>query len=132
VRGLNKSSAFVFVVSKDSIKSTNVLKELTLASDKNKSVYPLFIHDVEVPEEMELALSEIQRLDFFSRDFDAASAKLLVALEGKPRPEPPPPSPVPAPPSPPQPKLSPVFCIHCGARNVADNVFCFQCGKRLR
>ena len=27
---------------------------------------------------------------------------------------------------------SAVFCIHCGGRNVPDNVFCFQCGKRLR
>jgi len=34
------------------------------------------------------------------------------------------------PPPPPPPKA--IFCIHCGARNVADNVFCFQCGKRLK
>lgn len=34
-------------------------------------------------------------------------------------------------PVPPPPPL-PVFCIHCGGRNAADNTFCFQCGKRLR
>jgi uncharacterized caspase-like protein len=42
------------------------------------------------------------------------------------------PKPEPPPPLPPQPKLTPVFCIYCGARNVADNLFCFQCGKRLK
>jgi len=38
------------------------------------------------------------------------------------------PEPPPLPPLPP----SHIFCIHCGGRNAADNVFCFQCGKRLR
>jgi uncharacterized caspase-like protein len=32
----------------------------------------------------------------------------------------------------PPPLNSPVYCIHCGGRNVAENVFCLQCGKRLR
>ena len=142
VMGLKKSSAFLLVVSKDSIKSNNVLKELTLASEKGKNVYPVFIHDVEVPEEMELALSGIQRIDFHSRDFDAAAGHLANALEPgrplpgkKPKPGPPPPvvpdTPAP-PPMPPEPKPTPAFCIHCGHRNAADNVFCFQCGQRLR
>lgn len=35
-------------------------------------------------------------------------------------------------PSPQPPKVShPEFCIHCGGRNATDNVFCFQCGKRM-
>ena len=147
VMGLKKSSAFLLVVSKDSVKSNNVLKELTLASEKGKNVYPVFLHDVEVPEEMELALSGIQRIDFHSRDFDAASAHLLRALEpgkiipvpeppekkSKPQPIPPfePVKPVP-PPFPPDPRPAAVFCIHCGGRNAPDNVFCFQCGKRLK
>ena len=33
---------------------------------------------------------------------------------------------------PPPPPPAHAFCIHCGGRNAADNVFCFQCGKRLR
>ena len=39
----------------------------------------------------------------------------------------PPPLPPPRPPE----TRKPVFCIHCGHRNAPDNVFCFQCGKRL-
>lgn len=134
VMGLKKSSAFLLVVSRDSIKSNNVLKELTLASEKGKNVYPVFLHDVEVPEEMELALSGIQRLDFYSRDFATASAHLVKALEpGSPLPPELPVKPIPPPPPPPpEPKATQVFCIHCGGRNAADNVFCFQCGKRLR
>lgn len=145
VMGLKKSSAFLLVVSRDSIKSINVLKELTLASEKGKNVYPVFLHDVEVPEEMELALSGIQRIDFHSRDFEAASAHLLQALEPdeevpgppkkiiKPGPVLPvgPNKPV-LPPFPPQPRPAQIFCIHCGGRNAADNDFCCQCGKRLK
>ena len=33
---------------------------------------------------------------------------------------------------PPMPPSAHIFCRHCGGRNAADNVFCFQCGKRLR
>ena len=44
------------------------------------------------------------------------------------------PQPPPLPPMPPMPPRVPAhtFCIHCGGRNAVDNVFCFQCGKRLR
>ena len=30
------------------------------------------------------------------------------------------------------PKLTQVFCVHCGGRNAAENVFCVRCGKKLR
>ena len=36
------------------------------------------------------------------------------------------------PPMPPASTSTHTFCIYCGSRNVVDNVFCFQCGKRLR
>ena len=54
-------------------------------------------------------------------DEKITAPEYLESRAGLFHPEPPPP--------PPPPKQT--FCIHCGGRNAADNVFCFQCGKRL-
>jgi uncharacterized caspase-like protein len=35
-------------------------------------------------------------------------------------------------PGPPKPAPDKIYCIHCGARNTSENVFCFNCGKRLK
>ncbi len=61
VRAINGCRAFVVMLSPNSIVSHNVIKEVSLASEKRKKILPLDLEPVEIPESMQYALAGIQR-----------------------------------------------------------------------
>lgn len=61
----------------------------------------------------------------------------MVAREQPPSPMPPPPPTRTTPPATPEPRPSPpkpsdkIYCVHCGAENQTDAIFCQKCGKKI-
>jgi len=74
---LNSASVLLFLVSAASVKSENVLNEITVALDAKKSVIPLMLADVPVP----LRIARMQRVNL-TADYTAALNHLTAYLRG--------------------------------------------------
>ncbi|MEP7234296.1 MAG: TIR domain-containing protein [Ignavibacteriota bacterium] len=69
VEGINSCSTFLLLISPHSIESENVLRELSLASEKRKRVLPVELERVPLPSSFEYPLAGIQHVKI--ADFDA-------------------------------------------------------------
>ena len=69
VEGINSCSTFILLLSTHSVESENVLRELSLASEKRKRVLPVDIESIRLPSSFEYPLAGIQRVAI--TDFDA-------------------------------------------------------------
>src|SRR5579872_992623 len=61
VQAIDQCSAFVVLLSAASNESTNVHKEVSLASEKKKKILPLDLEPVALSEDLQYALAGIQR-----------------------------------------------------------------------
>jgi adenylate cyclase len=61
VDAIDSCKAFIVMLSPASILSNNVVKEVSLASEKRKNILPLDLEPVELPKNMQYALAGIQR-----------------------------------------------------------------------
>jgi TolB-like protein/Flp pilus assembly protein TadD len=61
VEAIDLCTAFVVMLSPHSIASGNVVKEVSLASEKHKKILPLDLEPVELPKSLQYALAGIQR-----------------------------------------------------------------------
>jgi adenylate cyclase len=61
VQAINECKAFVVLLSPNSIVSNNVIKEVSLASEKRKKILPLDLEPVQLTEDFEYQLAGIQR-----------------------------------------------------------------------
>ncbi len=61
VHGIDSCSVFIIILSPNSTQSHNVVKEVSLASEKRKKILPLDLEPVEIPPSMQYALAGIQR-----------------------------------------------------------------------
>jgi hypothetical protein len=154
-RAVRECDAFLVVLSPQSADSENVAKELAVATKHARRILPVLYQACKIPDKMEYDLAELQWADFSEHPFHEAFEELVRALGGKPTADqaasrevqalrdfvlsqatrlmgsmsaaahvispPPPATPNPAPPG-----LA--FCIHCGAKLVAGNAFCTECG----
>ena len=68
VEGIRACSTFIILLSSNSIESENVLRELSLASEKRKRVLPVDIEPTVLPSSFEYPLAGLQRVPF--ADFD--------------------------------------------------------------
>lgn len=68
VDGINSCSTFLVLLSQSSVTSENVLRELSLASEKRKRVLPVNLEIVQLPSSFEYPLAGLQRLAI--SDFD--------------------------------------------------------------
>ncbi len=74
---LTESECMLVVLSRSSVKSENVLDEVSFAIKKNKRVIPLLIDDCEVP----FRIARFQQIDFTS-NYDAGLELLSRTLKG--------------------------------------------------
>ena len=84
IRGIEKSRAFVLILSKASNDSPFVAREVERAVSKRKPIFPIRIEDVEPSSALELFISSTQWIDAFSGS-DAqidSLANLLAAEDG--------------------------------------------------
>jgi hypothetical protein len=76
-RALHETGALMVVLSPDSVKSRNVLDEISFALSKNRLVVPVLYRPCEVP----YRLARLQHVDF-TGNREAALARLLEYLKG--------------------------------------------------
>ena len=62
VEGIRNCNTFIILLSSHSVESENVLRELSLASEKRKRVLPVDIEQVELPTSFEYPLAGLQRV----------------------------------------------------------------------
>jgi len=115
--------AFLIVLSPHSSVSENVPKELTLAERHQRPIIPVRCEDCALAPAMEYDLAELQFVDFCGKQFDDALEELVRAIGAEKANE------VRRSSGGQTPQLQ--FCIHCGARIPAGNVFCIRCGVRV-
>jgi adenylate cyclase len=68
VNAIDSCKAFVLILSSSSVISHNVIKEVSLASEKKKKILPLDLEPVEIPAALQYALAGIQRSPMTSTD----------------------------------------------------------------
>ena len=68
VEGIKGCSTFILLISPRSVESENVLRELSLASEKRKRVLPVDLEPTELPTSFEYPLAGLQRVGFSEFD----------------------------------------------------------------
>ncbi|MFM1556815.1 MAG: TIR domain-containing protein [Limisphaerales bacterium] len=68
VEAIRASSLFILAISGHSIGSKNVVKELALASEREKIILPIYLEQCDIPETMEYQLAGIQNIALYTLD----------------------------------------------------------------
>ena len=68
VEAIRASSVFILAISRHSTGSKNVVKELALASEREKIILPIYLEQCDIPETMEYQLAGIQNIALFTLD----------------------------------------------------------------
>ncbi len=81
VNALAKSKVLLLLVSKSSVASQNVVKEVLLASERKGHILPIDLEPTEIPVSLKYALAGIQHIEYFRGDPDAHMSAILRSLE---------------------------------------------------
>ncbi|MFI5264188.1 MAG: toll/interleukin-1 receptor domain-containing protein [Candidatus Kapaibacterium sp.] len=83
VEGIRGCRTFLLLLSDHSVESENVLKELSLAGERNKRILPVDIHPMEIPAAFAYTLAGLQRvaLSDFDGILSAHKRSLLIPLQ---------------------------------------------------
>lgn len=76
VEGLKNCKVLMLMASKDSLASANVLKEVMLASELEKTLLPVYLEECELPSRFQYQLAGIQHIELFEPS-DQQPIKLL-------------------------------------------------------
>ena len=71
----------VLMVTPNSVKSKNVVKEVSLAAEQNKQILPVILEPTEIPEALEYHLAGIQHLDVTGMSASESAEEILPALQ---------------------------------------------------
>ena len=80
VSAINNCNILILAISTNSAQSKNVVRELALASEDDKTILPVFIEPTEIPESMKYQLAGIQRVEYFEGNEDESIGGVLRAL----------------------------------------------------
>ncbi len=124
VRGVKTADAFLIVLSPASVRSKNVVKELSLAEEFGRRIIPIQQATAEEGSDFKYQLAGLQRISFVDMPWNQAIERLLTALEAMPTvtegpftiPTPAPISTLPGTPNPPtpEPRKSPLGLLLAG------------------
>lgn len=81
VRGLKTCDAFLIILSPNSVRSKNVVKELSLAEEFGRRLLPVEMAAANEGSDMKYQLAGLQRVSFVSAPFEVGVGHLLAALE---------------------------------------------------
>ena len=83
VEAIDESGAVILLVSSHSVNSPHVLKEISLAMEKNKVVFPLIIEKTDLPRTFQYLLAGIQQIEMNEASFahDEVKEKLIKSFE---------------------------------------------------
>ena len=68
VEAIRACSVFILAISRHSTGSKNVVKELALASEREKIILPIYLEQCDIPETMEYQLAGIQNIALYTLD----------------------------------------------------------------
>jgi TolB-like protein/Flp pilus assembly protein TadD len=81
VSAINNCNILILAISTNSAQSKNVVRELALASEDDKTILPVFIEPTKIPESMKYQLAGIQRVEYFEGNEDESIGGVLRALK---------------------------------------------------
>jgi hypothetical protein len=81
VQGIESCHVFLLVLSAHSVRSINVVKELSLAEANGKWILPVMIESVDIPDTMEYQLAGIQMILVSGSEYDQTLPRLLDGLQ---------------------------------------------------
>jgi TolB-like protein/Tfp pilus assembly protein PilF len=83
VEAIDESGAVILLVSSHSVNSPHVLKEISLAMEKNKVVFPLIIEKTDLPRTFQYLLAGIQQIEMNEASFalDKVKEKLIKSFK---------------------------------------------------
>ncbi len=81
VNAVAKSKVLLLLVSKTSVASQNVVKEVLLASERKGHILPVDLEPTEIPGSLKYALAGIQHIEYFRGDPDESMKSVLRSLE---------------------------------------------------
>ena len=68
VEAIHKCNLFILAISRHSTGSKNVVKELALASEREKIILPIYLEQCDIPKNMEYQLAGIQNIALYTLD----------------------------------------------------------------
>jgi len=68
VEAIHKCNLFILAISQHSTGSKNVVKELALASEREKIILPIYLDQCAIPKNMEYQLAGIQNIALYTLD----------------------------------------------------------------
>jgi|GEM_PF-526352 len=80
VEAIEKCKVLLLMASRSSISSPNVVKEVVLASERNKHILPLHLEPIEIPKTLRYPLAGIQHIELFREDQEATLRTVLRSL----------------------------------------------------
>ena len=80
VGAINHCKVLILAISSNSTKSKNVVRELALASEEEKTILPVFLEPTDIPESMKYQLAGIQRVEYFAGNEEESIGGVLRAL----------------------------------------------------
>lgn len=81
VNAVANSKVLLLLVSKTSVASQNVVKEVLLASERKGHILPIDLEPTEIPGSLKYALAGIQHIEYFRGDPDEHMRAILRSLE---------------------------------------------------
>jgi TolB-like protein/Flp pilus assembly protein TadD len=81
VNAVANSKVLLLLVSKTSVASQNVVKEVLLASERKGHILPVDLEPTEIPGSLKYALAGIQHIEYFRGDPDEHMQAILRSLE---------------------------------------------------
>ena len=80
VGAIRECKLMLLSISPNSTESENVVKEVALASERKKTIIPVYLESAEIPETMEYQLAGIQRMEYFKEREEVAFQAMIRAL----------------------------------------------------
>ena len=81
VEAIEGSKVLILMASESSVASTNVVKEVTLASENKKHILPLHLEPVAIPKALKWHLAGIQHIELFSGNDESNFRAIVRSLE---------------------------------------------------
>ena len=81
VKGIEGCKVLLLMASETAVASKNVVKEVSLASDRNKRLLPVYLEAVQIPETLEYQLAGIHHITYYSGEEDQNINRILRSLD---------------------------------------------------
>ena len=83
VQAIKECRTLILLVSRNSLDSDNVLKEVMLASESKKKILPVYLEPCDLPDRFRYQLAGIQHIEFYDLDSTRVREKICTSLKSE-------------------------------------------------